>query len=222
MKPLVSRNCRSTLALVLAVVAGGGLPATTGAQRSPSSCIAPDVVGVQLAMARHALEASGCTVQARQLPAHGQFVTPAGPEAQQLVAAQSPRPGSRTGQVTISLKPLCAQPAEPGPDVRGPISSRGPSELVAGLFLQGGPVRTAAHCRHGTSVAGTLTVSAPDGRLVAHRTVRAGRFAVFPLKPGRYTLLGSVAVPGGPVPQPEQVTIARSRTTRLNLVAAAG
>ena len=121
--------------------------------------------------------------------------------------------------MTVSLRPLCQQPAQPGPDSRRPVSSSGPTELVAGLYLEGGPVQTSPHCRHGTPSSGILTVTTPDGRIVTRRAVRAGRFAVFPLKPGRYLLAGSVAGPGQPQVEPQPVTIAAHRTTRLNVVA---
>jgi hypothetical protein len=215
-----------TIALppVLGLLAAGALAGATAAEAGPSSCIVPNAVGVNLAMARQALTASGCAVELRQLPPHGQFVTPAGPDSRQLVAAQSPSPGSRAARVTLSLQPLCAQPASPGPDVRGPVSSSGSTELVAGLFVQGGPIRTAARCRRGVSAAGTLTVSTVYGRVVLRHTVRAGRFAVFPLKPGRYVISGSVASASNTAAQAQQetVTIAPKHTTRLNLVAVPG
>jgi hypothetical protein len=215
MKPVISRSGSSVALVALATAA---LPASTAADSGRPGCIVPDVVGVSLSAARQALQSSGCSVIPHQLPPHGQFVTPPSPDARQLVASQSPRPGSHTGQVTISLKPLCAQPDAPGPDTVGPTTSRGPSELVSGVFLQGGPVRTAPGCRHGTPSAGTLTVTSAAGQIVAHRVVREGRFGVFPLKPGQYTLLATL--PGGAPPvAPRPVTILAHKTTRLNLVA---
>lgn len=207
--------------LALAAVATGAVPAAAAADPGHQGCIAPDVVGVNLSMARQALTSSGCTIRVRQLPAHGEFVTPGSPDGRQIVATQSPRAGAQTGGVTLSLRPLCRQPAQPGPDSRGPVSSSGPAELVAGLYLEGGPVQTAPQCRHGTPSSGVLTVTTPDGHLVARRAVRAGRFGVFPLKPGKYLLAGSVAgpTPGQPQVEPQPVTISARRTTRLNVVA---
>lgn len=218
MKPLITRPAGPAL---LAALAAAALPASTAAGAGTSGCIAPQVVGVSLSMARHALEASGCAVNTRQLPPHGPFVTPASPDPRQLVGSQSPQAGSQTGQVTVSLRPLCAQPQAPGPPTSGPIASKGPSELVAGMFLQGGPLLTAPSCRRGTPSAGTLTVTGASGQIVAHRAVRDGRFGVFPLKPGRYTLLGSFSA-GGPQLAPQPVRILAHETTRLNLVAKLG
>lgn len=206
--------------LALAAVAGGAVPASTGADQGHKGCIAPDVVGVSLAMARNALSSSGCEVQIRQLPPHGEFLTPSSPDGRQIVAFQSPRAGGRTGGVTVSLKPLCARPSQPGPDTLGPTSSKGPTELVAGLFLAGGPVVTSPRCPRGTPSGGVLTVTSADGQPVARRAVRAGRFGVFPLKPGSYVLAGTVSgPPGGRRTAPQPVTIAAHRTTRLNVVA---
>ncbi|MCW3032291.1 MAG: hypothetical protein JWM60_636 [Solirubrobacterales bacterium] len=206
--------------LALAAVAGGALPATTAADSGQQGCVAPDVVGVTLAMARQALSASGCAVQVRQLPAHGQFVTPGSPDGRQLVATQTPSAGGHADGVTLSLKPLCAQPAQPGPDTQGPASSQGPTELVSGLFLSGGPVVTSPHCRHGMPSSGVLTVTTATGQPVARRAVRSGRFGVFPLKPGAYLLAGTISGPAGERQLAARpVKIVAHRTTRLNLVA---
>ena len=83
------------------------------------TCVAPDVVGVNLAMARQALGASGCAVTVRQLPAHGSYVTPASPDGRQLVGSPAPVAGDRSRAVTVWVKPLCAQPANPGPEATG-------------------------------------------------------------------------------------------------------
>jgi hypothetical protein len=220
MKLVISRPSRSAVSLALAAVASGALPGATAAAPGQQGCVAPDVVGVSLAMARQALSASGCAVQVRQLPAHGQFVTPGSPDGRQIVATQSPPAGGHAGGVRISLQPLCAQPAQPGPDARGPTSSQGPTELVSGLFLAGGPVLTSPHCRHGVPSNGVLTVTTAGGHQVARRAVHAGRFGVFPLKPGAYMLVGTLSGPAGErqlAPQP--VKIEAHRTTHLNLVA---
>jgi hypothetical protein len=205
--------------LTLATVAA--TPASGGAAGSAGACIAPDVVGVNLAMARRALGDSGCGVAVRQLPAHGSYVTPASADGRQLVARQSPSAGAHSQAVTVWLKPLCAQPANPGPQQRGPLVEKGPTELVAGLYLQGGPRQTSPSCRRGASQAGTVTVSTPAGKVIARRAVRAGHFGIFPLAPGQYVVAGTLAAHGGsPSRLPRApVTLAARRTTRLNLVA---
>jgi hypothetical protein len=210
--------------LALAAIAGGAaVPAATAAETSTSGCLTPEVVGVDLAMARQALVSSGCNVQIRQLPAHGELVTPSPPDGRQLVARQRPLRGVRTPDVTLWLEPLCAQPAQPGPRRRGPVTSAGPNELISGLFVQGGPLQRAPHCRIGVPAGGVLTVSsASGGRVIARRSVRPGHYGIFPLSPGRYLLAGTLARAGGEAGPsqlgPELVTIARNRTTRLNVV----
>jgi len=215
------RNKAISLA-VAALATVAALPAAGGAAAAGSGCVAPDVAGVSLGMARHALSSSGCGVTVRQLPAHGSFVTPSSPDARQLVARQSPRGGSRTRTVTVFVEPLCAQPALPGPKHAGTEQRRGPTELVAALYLQGGPVKTSPRCRNALPEAGTVTISTAAGAPIATRRVRDGHFAVFPLAPGGYVLSGtfSRSAGGGQVAvPPTSFTIAAHRTTHVNAVA---
>jgi len=211
----------AVLVALLTALTAAALPAGGGAQAAGGACVAPDVVGVSLAMARRALGDSGCAVTVRQLPAHGSYVTPASPDGRQLVARQRPAAGGRSQGVTVWVKPLCAQPANPGPPRRGPLSEKGPTELIAGLYLQGGPLQTSQSCRRGSSAAGTVTVSTAAGKLIARRSVRAGRFVIFPLAPGSYVVAGTLAGKAGRSAQlpSAQVTLGARRTTRLNLVA---
>ncbi len=207
---------------VAALATSAALPAVGGAKPAGEGCVAPDVVGVNLAMARHALGSSGCGVTVRQLPGHGSFVTPASPDGRQIVGRQSPQGGGRTRAVTVFLEPLCAQPALPGPRHAGAEQRRGPAELVAGLYLQGGPLRTSPRCRNALPEGGTVTVSTRAGATVASRRVRDGHFAIFPLAPGSYVLAATFARASGGarvgVP-PTDFTIAPHRTTRVNVVA---
>jgi hypothetical protein len=193
------------------------LPAAGGAKPRGEGCVAPDVAGVNLAMARQALSSSGCGVTVRQLPAHGSFVTPASPDGRQIVGRQSPHGGARTGAVTLFLEPLCSQPALPGPKHPGTEQRRGPAELVAALYLQGGPLKTSPHCRTALPEGGTLTVATAAGKLIASRRVRDGHFAIFPLRPGAYVLAGTLRR-GGAIPQ-TAFTIAAHQTTRINAIA---
>jgi len=208
---------------VAALATGAALPLAGGAEAAGEGCVAPEVVGVSLSQARRALGSSGCGVEVRQLPAHGSFVTPAPADGRQLVARQSPRAGARSGTVTVWVKPLCSQPVLPGPHHPGVAQSRGPTELVAALYLAGGPLRRSPHCRRGVPAGGTLTVSTPAGKPLASRTVRGGRFAIFPLAPGGYVLDGTLSSSrrgGTPVDFPATAfTVGAHRTTRVNIVA---
>ena len=213
------RSAASTVPLTLAAAVSGMAPASTGADQARAGCVAPDVVGVTYARARSVLLASGCSVATRQLPARGgELYTPPSPDPRQLVGSQSPRAGGRAASVTLRLKPLCSQPAAPGPDSRGASSVKGPTELVAGLFVAGGPLELSSSCRHGTPSAGSLAVTRPDGMPVSSRSVRAGRYAVFPLKPGRYLLSGTFSGSGNRPTEPQAVTVAAHRTTHLDVV----
>ena len=213
------RSATSAVPFALAAAASGAAPASTGADQARASCVAPDVVGVTYDRARSVLLASGCAVATRQQPASGgELYTPPSPDPRQLVGSQSPKAGRRAATVTLRLKPLCAQPAAPGPDSRGASSTKGPAELVAGLFVAGGPLELSSSCRHGTPAAGRLTVTRPDGTPVSSRSVRAGRYAVFPLKPGRYLLSGTFAGSGNRPTEPQAVVVAARRTTHLDVV----
>jgi hypothetical protein len=217
------RKCAAPVVLA-ALVVGALLPVAGGAD-AQSGCVVPDVVGVNLAQARHALQASGCQMSVSQLPPHGNYVTPSGADNRQLIRGQQPAAGSRASTVTVFAAPLCAQPLLPGPPDppgRGARTSHGPNELIAALYLQGGPVRTTPRCRRGTPSAGTVIVSTAGGTTLIRRRVRAGNAAIFPLAPGRYLVGGTIAggVSAGTVQVPAvPVTIAARRTTRLDVVA---
>ena len=197
--------------LAMAAVPGPGAASARG------SCTAPNVVGVSLAQARRALGASGCAVTIRQLAGHGSYRPPSAPDPRQIVARQSPGAGASAGGVTVWLKPLCYQPAAPGPTSATPALAPGPTELVTGLFLSGGPLRSSTSCRRGSPSAGTVTVATAAGRVLTSRAVRAGRFAIFPLRPGRYEVSGTFA--GGRAVGPVAVTIVAGRIRHRDLVA---
>lgn len=220
MRHAIPRGGRSAVPLALAAVASGAAPASTGADPGRRACVAPDVVDVSLARAREVLLASGCAATTRQLPAGGELFTPPSPDGRQLVGAQSPGAGARTGSVTLSLRPLCSQPSAPGPDTHGASVAKGPTELVSGVFLEGGPLRISARCRHGRPSPGVLTVMRTDGTTISTRSVRAGRYGVFPLKPGSYLISGALAGKGSPPATALPVTVVAHSTTHLDVVTA--
>jgi hypothetical protein len=222
MKPAFSRLGVAVAAPTLALAVAAGSTSNADGQTS-GRCIAPRLVGVSFAMARRALEMSGCRVVTEELPASGSLVAPEPPDGRQIVARQSPAPGARSGSVTVWLKPLCAQSAEPGPNISGPSVKHGPTELVSGLFLVGGPLRLSPYCRSGTSAAGTITVfAATGGRVISKRAVHSGGLAVFPLPAGSYLVQGTFAnstANGRPISTPtDPVKIAARRITRHDLL----
>lgn len=84
----------------------------------------------------------------------------------------------------------------PHPTVRvppgEPVYRAGPTELVSGLYIQGGPVPPPP-CKPKPRgpYAGTITVAnAATGNTVATKTVRDGHLAHIPLAPGKYRVSG--------------------------------
>ncbi len=100
---------------------------------------------------------------------------------------------------------------------------RGPTELVSGLFLDGGPLRHAPRCRSGTPWAGTITVTNPAGMIIASDKVHTGKLARIRLAPGTYAIHGTFANAtrnGQPIEtEPQTVTITAGETVREDVVA---
>ncbi|HZU61025.1 MAG TPA: hypothetical protein VE983_08670 [Solirubrobacteraceae bacterium] len=81
----------------------------------------------------------------------------------------------------------CPRPSVPVPR-HEPKYTGGPTELVSGLYIQGGPVPPPpCQPRPRGPYAGTLRVTSGQGSVVS-RTVKNGRLAHIPLPPGRYTV----------------------------------
>jgi len=96
-----------------------------------------------------------------------------------------------------------------------PYVTRGPTEIVVGLYIQGGPFIPGCHQEPRGPDAGTVTVSA-HGRVVEHETLRsAGRLFVLRVAPGRYT----VAAPGSLRRQSVVLTVHQGQTVREDLFA---
>jgi hypothetical protein len=103
---------------------------------------------------------------------------------------------------TVSAAPhanrLCSGSADWGPPSDEPLRTPGPTELISGLYLDGGPsrLRSAPRCSSlsGTSSAGTITVTDPaSGAIVASVTVANGKLAKIRLHAGTYTIIGTFA-----------------------------
>ncbi len=199
------------------------------ARRAHHACAhVPRLVGLSLSAARHRAARAGCKLQAREAGS-GQIVgqQPHSPNLAQPVVRQTPRAGRAGGvgrTVTVWLKPPCRQSADPGPPAGEPLVKRGPTELVSGLFLAGGPPSHSPHCRSGTPSPGTITVtSSATGAVVASDNVAYGQLATIPLAPGTYTIHGTFADAFSndqPIEaQPRQVTIVAGYTVRQDVVA---
>lgn len=120
----------------------------------------------------------------------------------------------------------CSQQALPGPPAGEPIVTTGPTALVAGLFLAGGPVMPVSDCRPraGVPSPGSLTVTdTATGTVVATRTLARGELATFPLPPGTYAIHGSfgdATANGSPFTADATATVTAGHTVRQDVLAA--
>jgi hypothetical protein len=88
----------------------------------------------------------------------------------------------------------CRRSAAPGPPHGEPFIRRGPTSLVSGLFLDGGPLRRHSSCRSGTPSPGTIEVLDPtNAHLIVLQHVPTGKLANIRLAPGRYLVRGTFA-----------------------------
>lgn len=199
------------------------------ARRARHACAhVPRLVGLSLSAARRRAARAGCKVQAREAGS-GQIVEKRlnGRYAAQAVLRQAPRAGRAGGvgwTVAVWLKPLCHQSADPGPPAGEPFVKPGPTELISGLFLGGGPLVSSPRCRSGTPSPGTIAVTNPStGAVIASDSVASGQLATIPLAPGTYAITGTFAsafVNNQPIKTPPlQVTIPAGDAVRQDVVA---
>jgi hypothetical protein len=123
---------------------------------------------------------------------------------------------------------LCPVPAAPGPPRGEPFLRPGPTTLISGLYLVGGPLvrRAAPRCSSivGTPSGGTITVTdRRTGVTVARAIVRGGKLAKIGLRAGTYTITGTFAHAfsnGHHIRAiPRTVRIPAGRTVRQDLIA---
>ncbi len=187
----------------------------------------PRLVGLSLSAARTRAARAGCKLQAREAGS-GQIVEKQlyGRNSAQSVVRQAPRAGraGRMGRtVTVWLKPLCRQSAAAGSPAGEPFVKPGPTELVSGLFLAGGPLTLSPRCQAGTPSPGTITVTSPTtGAVIASDSVASGQLATIPLAPGTYNIQGTFgnafSNDQAIQTQPQQVTITAGYTVRQDVV----
>jgi hypothetical protein len=122
-----------------------------------------------------------------------------------MLVAVGPSPYQSCPRPTIAVAP------------REPYVTRGPTEVVVGLYVQGGAFIPACHnaAVHGPE-AGTVTVRARGGTIAAQETLQGtGKLFALRVEPGSYTIsarfAGGVRVPG------LSVTVRRGYTTRHDL-----
>lgn len=215
--------------VVLVLLALGGAAGSSAAQagrvKRPhasrrGSCRVPRLTGLVVAVARRDVAKAGCRLRLQGARVQAAEI--------QTIARQIPRAGQRARLITAWVNPLCVGQGANGPPSGEPILAPGPSELVTGLFVAGGPLvlTSAPSCvfRPGVPGPGTITITDPaTGAVIATSTVVAGQLATFPLPPGTYTISGTfddvigngqraqtsatVSIPGGEIVR-QDVTLA--------------
>ena len=173
------------------LLAPGLRPQVVGAVRSSRQshvCRIPRLKSLVLSVARERAAKAGCTI--RLAGAHVEA-----PEVQ-TIRRQTPREGRHGRFVTVWVNPVCNGSAAGGPGISEPLITAGPTELISGLYIVGGPLRlwSEPRCtpRPGEPGAGIVTVRDPaNGVVVASQTVTRGHLATIPLAPGTYSIQGT-------------------------------
>ena len=217
------------LTVVVAAANAGqlrNLTARTGRHGS-DTCRVPRLTGLTLAKARALAARAGCQIRVSGAPIltlpPQQHVHVSGSQGQRRIARQAPRAGREGHPIKIWLVAECAEQALPGPPAGEPFVTVGPTELISGLYLGGGPfLIRPGPCRQGVHGAGTIAVISPTtGATVARATVASGQLATIPLAPGSYTIEGTFAdatVNGVPIQSaPQTVTIPAGMTVRQDV-----
>jgi hypothetical protein len=205
-------------ACALLTIAGVPTLARAASRTRPSACLTLRVGGLTVSRARARAKRSGCRLQLRGEPVRRADI--------QTVSRQSAR-RARSGRVIVAwVNPLCPGSADAGPPAGEPSETPGPTDLVSGLYLSGGPLRftSAPRCvsHSGIPGAGTITVTDPGtGASVAAQTVGRGQLARIALPPGKYVVVGTFAeaFAGGKQMQsrPMFVTISAGETIRQDV-----
>jgi hypothetical protein len=217
----------------LAVIAALGLPLLLGvpaasAQRGThrdtrlarptGACRVPHLTGVVVAVARRRLTKAGCRVRLLGASVKRPDI--------QTIGRQGASPGERRRAVTVWVNQLCSGSADPGPPRGEPFVTPGPTELISGLYLAGGPhrFRSAPRCDSiaGTPGPGTIAVTNPATGETVTITVTRGHLAMIRLPAGTYSVVGTFAgaVRNGQHIRsfPKTVTIPAGRTVRQDAV----
>lgn len=168
---------------VLSVAAVSQANSASARQR----CRVPRLTGLTFERASVRARRSGCQFHATGAAVRLAFV--------QTVARQSPAVGRRAASVTVWLNPLCFGTGLYPPAIKEPLVTAGPTELVSGFFLVGGPLTpfSTRHCLRPVPVpgAGKIVVTDASGGVVATQTSTRGHLVKIPLRPGSYTILGT-------------------------------
>jgi hypothetical protein len=139
----------------------------------------------------------------------------------QTIHTQSVRPGHTAKVVTVTVNPLCPGAVNIGPPPGEPIMKPGATELITGLFIEGGAFveRSAPVCKDivGKSTSGTITITNSVGTVLAnHMALSAGQLLYVNVTAGQYTISGVLT--GGNALGPITVTVPSGEIVRQDLV----
>jgi hypothetical protein len=169
-------------ALCVASVNAAGRPAIAS-----RVCHAPQLRGLTLEVALQKAAKASCKLRLRG-------TAPTQPGVQ-TINRQSPPAGRHSSTLTVWLNPFCRGSAAYGPGITEPTVTPGPTELVSGFYLAGGPLArfSAPACKRPepASGAGVVEVINATGALVATQTSTTGHLVKIPLPAGSYTIRGT-------------------------------
>jgi hypothetical protein len=205
------------LVLTFAVTAGHASP-LRATRASAAACDVPSLTGLTLRNARARAIRAGCTLRLVD-------VQPPGARARQRVVQQVPTSGVSARPIRVWLAPRCPKPGPTSLPAREPLLTVGPTELISGFYVVGGPVFPPWICpRVPEPEADTITVIEPTtGMTVGSATVGEGQLAVIPLAPGTYEVQAAPATPVsnlGPPTTDKTVTIPAGMSVREDFIAA--
>jgi hypothetical protein len=177
----------SSVVAVSLLCLGGASVAASPPARAAKVCHAPRLTGLTLSAARLRSRRAGCELRVRGAKLEQPRI--------QTVERQSPGSGRRASTVTVWLNPFCNGSAAYGPEIEEPAITPGPTELLSGFYVRGGPLSLFSDpgCRRPEpkSEAGTVEVTNAAGTLVATVSSMPGQLVEIPLPAGSYTIRGT-------------------------------
>lgn len=180
-------RCALIVAVTVPFVALASAFAHSPTQRG-GKCRVPRLTGLTLIVARKRAAHAACKLRVK-----GARLEEA---AVQTVERQAPNTRGRTVDVTVWINPSCRREADYAPEIKEPVVTPGPTELVSGFYLVGGPDSrrfSTPGCRLPAPRpgSGTVDVLNANGAVVTTQTSEYGHFLEIPLPPGSYTLDGT-------------------------------
>jgi hypothetical protein len=175
------------LVTLIASLCLAGMTPVARAVGRVSACHVPRLTGLTLRVARERVSRAGCKLRVQGARLEQPFV--------QTIVRQSPAARTRARVVEVWINPLCHGSAAYGPAIDEPAVTRGPTKLVSGFYLEGGPLWpfSAPDCKRPEPPpgAGTVEVADASGAVVATETSTRGHFVEIPLPAGTYTIRGT-------------------------------